>query len=150
MTAPTDWQADLDERIAEACGEIHKMTDAKADPFAKAAPRPWLECGHDRGGCDCGQIWSLPADAHIATTLDKWEGGTISRECRIANAALIVAAVNAFNTEREQQIRELIAALRRVSAELALHAGKGAPMKDAAEKALNQAGVALAAFPESE
>ena len=28
--APIDWQADLDERIAEACGETHKMTDTKA------------------------------------------------------------------------------------------------------------------------
>jgi len=96
-------------------GELH-MTDTKDDPFAKAAPRPWLECGHDRGGCDCGQIWSLPADAHIATTLDKWEGGTISHECRIANAALIAAAVNAFTPECAQQIRELVRVAGEVSA----------------------------------
>src|SRR6185312_6509331 len=29
MTAPTNWQADLDERIAEACGETHKMTEGQ-------------------------------------------------------------------------------------------------------------------------
>lgn len=30
-------------------------------------PGPWRECGHDRGGCQCGQVWSVAADCPVAT-----------------------------------------------------------------------------------
>jgi len=39
----------------------------------RATPGPWQECGHNRGGCQCCQIWSQIADAPVAeTTRGKW------------------------------------------------------------------------------
>lgn len=39
----------------------------------RATPGPWQECGHNRGGCQCCQIWSQTADAPVAeTTRGKW------------------------------------------------------------------------------
>ncbi len=42
--------------------------------LAEAATRgPWVECGHARGGCTCGYVWSEPADAPIAqATIGEW------------------------------------------------------------------------------
>ena len=48
---PIDWQADLDERIAEVCGETHKMTDTR---LPNVEP-DWHEkrCGHNFEYADC-------------------------------------------------------------------------------------------------
>lgn len=55
-------------------------------------PGPWRECGQDRDGCSCGQIWSTTADYHLATTEMNNETGFISPETRKANASLIAYA----------------------------------------------------------
>lgn len=86
-------------------------------------PTPWQECGHKRGGCSCGQIWSLSADVPVAKVTsgewgDTWpalrpisssiEGkyevytemsayGSVDPEVAKANAAFIVKAVNAHD-----------------------------------------------------
>jgi len=39
----------------------------------EATPGPWENCGHERGGCGCGAVWSIPADSPVATvTLGEW------------------------------------------------------------------------------
>lgn len=90
----------------------------------EAAPRPWRICGHGRGGCECGQIWSLPADSPIARVIEGDWGdeypairvttpgaigavaepyieriiyGHVPRESARATAELIVTAVNAWD-----------------------------------------------------
>ncbi len=35
--------------------------------LAAATPGPWTACGDERGGCDCGMVFSEPADCHAAT-----------------------------------------------------------------------------------
>jgi hypothetical protein len=32
---------------------------------AGATPGPWRECGHDRGGCQCAQVWSVTRDQQV-------------------------------------------------------------------------------------
>lgn len=80
----------------------------------KWARGPWRRCGAARGGCSCGTVWSIPADAPVATVIigewgddiavkrkvgRKWEPtietivyGKIGEEVGKANAALISAA----------------------------------------------------------
>lgn len=41
---------------------------ALEEAVAKMTPAPWRECGHDRGGCVCGLVWSLAADCTVAKT----------------------------------------------------------------------------------
>lgn len=64
-----------------------------------ATPEPWRECGHDRGGCSCHLIWSLPADCLVAQTLDFNDDVTVGEglnaETAVLNAQYIVALVNA-------------------------------------------------------
>lgn len=33
-----------------------------------ATPGPWTHCGQDRGGCQCGLVWSLAIDDSVAST----------------------------------------------------------------------------------
>ena len=67
----------------------------------KPTPGPWKLCGANEGLCPCHLIWSKKADCVVAHTVgvkDEYitEGEGISDEKEIcANAALIVAAVNA-------------------------------------------------------
>ena len=38
-----------------------------------ATPGLYKSCGHNRGGCSCGMVWSLYADAPLATmTVGEW------------------------------------------------------------------------------
>lgn len=62
--------------------------------LAMAATRGrWRECGHERGGCVCGQIWSVEADLPIATAeRGDEEIGVITPEFYKPNAAYIAAA----------------------------------------------------------
>lgn len=59
---------------------------------SKATPGPWRECGHDRGGCVCGLIWSPERDELVA---EVWKGDDMV-PCTIVdpkiNAAFIAAA----------------------------------------------------------
>ncbi len=61
-------------------------------------PGPWSACGHDRGGCQCCMVWSIPADCVVAVALtakDKqYTGGEGIGQLEIAqaNARLIAAA----------------------------------------------------------
>lgn len=46
-----------------------------SDAPKKAAftPGPWSACGSERGGCQCGMIWSRAVDVPIATAIiGKW------------------------------------------------------------------------------
>lgn len=63
--------------------------------MSKHSPGPWRECGNDRGGCQCGMVWSIPRDMMIATahgkSSDEGEGDTPHDEM-VANARLIAGA----------------------------------------------------------
>lgn len=56
------------------------------------SPAPWVAC-HD-GACQCGLVWSVPADAPIARAFDRndGEGTKYPREAVRANARLIAKA----------------------------------------------------------
>jgi hypothetical protein len=50
-----------------------EQIDALRAAAEKATPGPWIECGHKRGGCTCGYIWSKPTDSPIAVaTIGPW------------------------------------------------------------------------------
>lgn len=60
---------------------------------------PWQACGSDRGGCRCGQIWSVPDDNHILTVayVDEMDGlGIDDKEERSRIASRAAACVNAL------------------------------------------------------
>ncbi|NCX56408.1 MAG: hypothetical protein EBW87_04325 [Burkholderiaceae bacterium] len=63
-------------------------------PELEFTPGPWRECGHEKGGCKCGMIWSRPADRCVASTFVDVDGFgmDVPDEQRIANARLIAAA----------------------------------------------------------
>jgi len=57
-----------------------------------ATPGPWRECGADRGGCACGQVWSISSDCPVA---EAWRGDDVIGEPEqgaMANAAFIAKA----------------------------------------------------------
>ena len=58
-----------------------------------ATPGPWQECGHARGGCRCGNVWSVPSDGPVATAFleDDSAGISVPLEVMQANAAFIAA-----------------------------------------------------------
>ena len=92
--------------------------------LGKATPGPWRECGHDRGGCVCGLIFSEPADAAVAITaihddeLPKPMPGVPQ-----ANMQAIAAAVNYLRSHGEA-IRELVRCASR-------HEGHDPQLRDA-------------------
>ena len=49
----------------------------------------WTQCGADRGGCPCGQVWSVPADFVVACTNAADEGTTVHESTIIANARFL-------------------------------------------------------------
>lgn len=73
-------------------------------------PGPWIACGEDRGGCECGHVWSVTADAPVATVergvwgdcypvikdgsavMETVEYGVVPEPEAAANARLIAAA----------------------------------------------------------
>ncbi|MFS2027116.1 hypothetical protein [Massilia sp. CT11-137] len=78
-----------------------------------ATAGPWRECGHDRGGCSCGQIWSTVADMPVAQSeRGDEEIGKISDHVVKANARYIAAACPAT-------VLELIAEVERLRADAA-------------------------------
>lgn len=65
--------------------ELRRLAEA-------ATPGPWKECGHARGGCSCGMVWSRAADLPVA---EAWRGDQEApepAEGAKANAAFIAAA----------------------------------------------------------
>lgn len=63
----------------------------------KATQGEWQACGHDRGGCKCGQVWSLPADVMVAVSIgvddeNYTNGEGVTPAQKIVNAAYIAAA----------------------------------------------------------
>jgi hypothetical protein len=46
---------------------------ALRDIAAKATPAPWQECGACRGGCTCGNVWSVPADVPVGRAISDRE-----------------------------------------------------------------------------
>lgn len=65
--------------------ELRRLAEA-------ATPGPWKECGHARGGCSCGMVWSRAADLPVA---EAWRGDQEApepAEGSKANAAFIAAA----------------------------------------------------------
>ncbi len=62
---------------------------------ATHSPEPWNFCGHKRGGCSCGQIWSTPADCPVASvTSGEW--GDSYPVIRIVNKDESASASRAF------------------------------------------------------
>ena len=73
-----------------------------------ASPGPWRECGHDRGGCGCGQIWSTEADMPVASSeRGDDEIGKIPEHIVKANAAYIAAACPATVLELIAEVERL-------------------------------------------
>jgi hypothetical protein len=66
----------------------------------KATAGPWRECGHDRGGCSCGLIWSLSEDLPVADASmsndEETRQARTGSEQRKYNAEFIAALVNWF------------------------------------------------------
>ena len=80
----------------------------KTDPFAKATPRPWAFCEiGDYDDFDGNSRVLIGGDMRIAVV----HAGGPNAEENEANAALIVAAVNAYGQPTELE-RKLTAALR--------------------------------------
>jgi hypothetical protein len=86
----------------------------RLESLAKAATLgPWEECGRSRGGCKCGQVWSIPADSPVAisNTDSPDEGIESTTERKKADAAYIAVA-------NPETMLRLLADLARLSAEL--------------------------------
>lgn len=65
--------------------ELRRLAEA-------ATPGPWRECGADRGGCACGQVWSIASDCPVAVV---WQGDEVvgePGEGAEANASFIAKA----------------------------------------------------------
>lgn len=127
--------------------------------LSKATPRPWFQ-RNMKHYCTYGIEWvSSDSIEHIAicnaaaSRTSYGFRGFVSAEEVKANAALIVAAVNAYDPERERRVAELVAALEKIegghfSGKVvdALIVGDWHP---AVTQAQDIARVALAAFKES-
>lgn len=71
----------------------HLDLDALQALAEAATPGPWRECGHDRGGCSCAQVWSTAVDFPVATAFkNDEEMGHAPIGQPEANAAYIAAA----------------------------------------------------------
>lgn len=88
-------------RIAEIEKRMHEAT-----------PRPWRLCGHDRGGCDCRQIWSIPADGivAVAATDDETDGEGFVLAQALKNGQFIAAAPDdiSYLLDQVREARELL------------------------------------------
>jgi len=79
----------------------------------KASSGPWQECGSNRGGCICGQVWSLIADLPVATVQrGDEEIGMIPEPVYKANAIYIAAANPAVILELIETQRMMVEALK--------------------------------------
>lgn len=104
---------------------------------------PWRACGDDRGGCICGQVWSITSDhpvavveqgewgdtypalktsgdtfnQHVTAVIEKIAYGHIDPEVAKRNALLIAAARNAI-PELLKENAELEAKLEAMQREL--------------------------------
>lgn len=81
----------------------------------EATPGPWRECGHDRGGCICGQVWSEHGQSSLVLKPDCGDEVPVpDAKHKTANAALVAATRNALPA--------LLAAARRLEQlESAMH-----------------------------
>jgi len=80
---------------------------------ARFIPGPWRECGHKRGGCTCGQVWSIPADVPVATAIIGEWGDTVAvlkKEGRRKVAALDMMVYGSIGQETGKANARLIAA----------------------------------------
>lgn len=113
----------------------------------KWTPEPWSLCGEKRGGCQCGQIWSPAADAPVADVIHgPWgdtypslrpigssiegkfeavvemiEYGVVDMEAAKANAARIVACVNALANRNPAAIDGVVKALEKLASGRHIH-----------------------------
>jgi hypothetical protein len=72
-------------------------TEALRQLFRAASAGPWDACGAERGGCQCGLIWSKTADHLVLCARPHADDmATPSLEQSKANAILITAVVNAL------------------------------------------------------
>jgi hypothetical protein len=59
--------------------ETKPLTAAELEEIRERAEAatsgPWKECGASNGRCQCGQVWSKPADAPVATCNKEWGDG---------------------------------------------------------------------------
>ena len=64
----------------------------------KHTPGPWRACGEDKGGCQCGMVWSTSVDVIVAVAVTAADeaytcgAGITDPAEQIANARLIAAA----------------------------------------------------------
>lgn len=117
MTTASELADDLSELSDAATpGPWSRLHDDPA--FTRAEVSPYVE-GEDGkphrlqmsaklNTCDCGQVWSVPADAPVAYCDTRHMGEGPTGPVRMANAALIVALRN--------NLSAILAALRRVGA----------------------------------
>lgn len=98
--------------------------------MAAHSPGPWRECGKYRGGCQCGLVWSVPADAPVVQALagNQEEGAEYPREVVYANARLIAAAPELLDALRallddnqvacmSAEVKQAIALIARIDGE---------------------------------
>lgn len=71
----------------------NRLTTIRAR-LASISKSPWRQCGADRGGCECGQVWSTTEDLPVATAHrgDYPDVPNPSPATAKANAALIAHA----------------------------------------------------------
>ncbi len=92
--------------------ELRRLAEA-------ATPGPWRECGADRGGCACGQVWSISLDCPVA---EVWQGDDVIGEPEqgaMANAAFIAKANPAAIISLLDENAQLRAENERLRAQLA-------------------------------
>lgn len=60
--------------------------------MSKHTPGPWRTCSASNGRCQCGLIWSVPADVVVAQLSNDEDSPQRTSDEGAANAALIAAA----------------------------------------------------------
>ena len=74
------------------------MTDEELEAIERRATSatagPWRACGADRGGCQCGQVWSTADDVMLAKVVgENDDESRCSKETQFNNATFIASAI---------------------------------------------------------
>lgn len=131
---------------AESIALAEEGMGVETDPFAKATPRPWRETYgvivSDTPYSNGVDEYKTTAVAYVGEEMRHAAGLPYGAE-RDANAALIVAAVNAYGQPTELE-RELTAALRQLSDAIADEIFLRERLLPASVRAMNSADAVLA------
>lgn len=84
---------------------VRKLSDA-------ATPGPWQECGHERGGCQCGFVWSIAADALLLMIRARDEDVPTADEAHCRSNAKFIAEARTLVPAMADEIEALREKLR--------------------------------------